>query len=105
MGWVPDSFCPHAGHGVLLFCIRWLMISVNRVERFLESGLDGGAGAESGHAPTYGRHAGRAGVRETVGDLDQWRMRVGDWRIVYRVDDGVLVVLVVTVAPRGGVYR
>jgi ParE toxin of type II toxin-antitoxin system, parDE len=46
-----------------------------------------------------------AGVRETVGDLDQWRVRVGDWRIVYRVDDGVLVVLVVTVAPRGRVYR
>jgi len=36
---------------------------------------------------------------------DRWRIRVGDWRVVYRIEDGRLVVLVVTVAPRGGVYR
>ena len=40
-----------------------------------------------------------------VGEVDQWRLRVGDWRIVYRIEDGLLVVLVVTIAPRGGVYR
>ena len=45
------------------------------------------------------------GCVKMVGRSDEWRVRVGDWRIVYRVDDGVLVVLVVTVAPRGGVYR
>ena len=45
------------------------------------------------------------GSVKLVGEEDSWRVRVGDWRIVYRVDDGVLVVLVVTVAPRGGVYR
>lgn len=45
------------------------------------------------------------GCVKMVGRPDEWRARVGDWRIVYRVDDGVLVVLVVTVAPRGGVYR
>ncbi len=45
------------------------------------------------------------GCVKLVGKADEWRVRVGDWRIVYRVDDGVLVVLVVTVAPRGGVYR
>ena len=44
------------------------------------------------------------GCRKLVGEVDQWRVRVGDWRIVYRIDDGVLVVVVVTVEPRGGVY-
>ena len=46
-----------------------------------------------------------SGCVKLAGRADEWRIRVGDWRIVYRVDDGVLVVLVVTVAPRGGVYR
>ncbi len=44
-------------------------------------------------------------VKKLVGGEGEWRIRVGDWRIVYRVDDGVLVVLVVRVAPRSGVYR
>jgi mRNA interferase RelE/StbE len=38
-------------------------------------------------------------------EVNQWRVRVGDWRIVYRIEDGRLVVMVITVAPRGGVYR
>ena len=44
------------------------------------------------------------GCLKLVGELDQWRVRVGDWRVIYRIEDGRLVVLVVTVAPRGGVY-
>lgn len=34
-----------------------------------------------------------------------WRVRVGDWRIVYQIQDAVLVVLVVDVAHRREVYR
>ena len=45
------------------------------------------------------------GCLKLVGHDDQWRIRVGDWRIVYRIDDGVLVVMVVTVTPRSGAYR
>ena len=45
------------------------------------------------------------GCLKMSGYADQWRIRVGDWRIVYRIDVGVLVVMVVTVAPRGGAYR
>ena len=45
------------------------------------------------------------GSRKLVGEVDQWRVRVGDWRIVYGIEDERLVVLVVTVAPRDGVYR
>ena len=44
------------------------------------------------------------GCLKLVGEVDQWRIRVGDWRIVYRIEDGRLVVIVVRLAPRGGVY-
>ena len=44
------------------------------------------------------------GCLKLVGHKDLWRNRVGDWRIVYRIDDGVLVVMVVTIAPRSEVY-
>jgi mRNA interferase RelE/StbE len=44
------------------------------------------------------------GVKKLVGRKDQWRIRVGDWRIVYVIEDGRLVVVVVAVGVRGGVY-
>ena len=44
------------------------------------------------------------GCLKMVGHKDHWRVRVGDWRIVYRIEDGRLVVVVVRVAVRGGVY-
>jgi mRNA interferase RelE/StbE len=34
-----------------------------------------------------------------------YRLRVGDWRVVYEVQDDQLIVLVLKIAPRGGVYR
>jgi mRNA interferase RelE/StbE len=40
----------------------------------------------------------------TAFDPPAWRVRVGDYRIVYEVDDTEVVVLVVNVAPRGEVY-
>lgn len=33
-----------------------------------------------------------------------YRLRVGDWRVVYDIDDGIRVLTVVKVASRGGVY-
>lgn len=33
------------------------------------------------------------------------RLRVGDYRIVYEVNDGELLVLVIRIGHRGGVYR
>jgi mRNA interferase RelE/StbE len=45
------------------------------------------------------------GCLKMSGSTDEWRIRVGDWRVVYRIDDGCVVVIVVRVAPRGGVYR
>lgn len=45
------------------------------------------------------------GCEKLSGFKDHWRIRVGDWRVVYRIEDGELVVLVLTVAPRGRVYK
>ncbi len=34
-----------------------------------------------------------------------YRLRVGDWRVVYTLQDDVLTVLVIRIAHRGEVYR
>jgi mRNA interferase RelE/StbE len=43
-------------------------------------------------------------VKKMAGTAGHWRVRVGDWRIVYRIEDGRLVVVIVAVAKRGAVY-
>jgi mRNA interferase RelE/StbE len=34
-----------------------------------------------------------------------YRLRVGDWRVIYEIQNDHLVILVLRVAPRGEVYR
>jgi mRNA interferase RelE/StbE len=34
-----------------------------------------------------------------------YRLRVGDWRVIYELEDDRLVILVLKIAPRGGAYR
>ena len=34
-----------------------------------------------------------------------FRIRVGDYRVIYSIDDGLLVILVIAVGHRGQVYR
>ena len=34
-----------------------------------------------------------------------YRLRVGDWRVIYEVEDDRLIIIVLRIAPRGGVYR
>lgn len=46
-----------------------------------------------------------AGVRALVGFPGLFRIRVGDYRIVYTVKDSELIVLVLRVAHRSVVYR
>ena len=45
------------------------------------------------------------GSSKLAGGSGEWRIRVGDYRIVYEIHDGRLVVLVVRVAHRREVYR
>lgn len=45
-----------------------------------------------------------AGARKLVGTDTAWRIRVGDFRVIYEVDDAILTVLVVRVGHRREVY-
>jgi mRNA interferase RelE/StbE len=45
------------------------------------------------------------GVKKLKGYENRWRIRVGDWRVVYRIEDGLLVIIVVAVGRRSKVYR
>lgn len=40
-----------------------------------------------------------------VGVGDRWRIRIGSYRVVYSINDGELVVLVIRIAHRREVYR
>jgi mRNA interferase RelE/StbE len=41
---------------------------------------------------------------QLVGGAGEWRVRVGDYRIVYEINDDVLVVLVLALGHRREVY-
>ena len=43
-------------------------------------------------------------VKQLVG-RPGYRLRVGDWRVIYTLDAGLLVVRVLDVEPRGGMYQ
>ena len=34
-----------------------------------------------------------------------YRLRVGDWRVLYEIHDDVLVIEIIKIGPRGDVYR
>jgi len=37
--------------------------------------------------------------------VDAYRMRVGDWRVIFEKHDDVLLILVLDVGARGGIYQ
>ncbi len=45
------------------------------------------------------------GVRKLEGEEDLYRLRVGDYRVLYAIRDAVLLVLVVRIADRREAYR
>jgi mRNA interferase RelE/StbE len=46
-----------------------------------------------------------AGCKKLKGDKDQWRIRVGDWRVVYIIDDDARMVRITRIAHRSAVYE
>ncbi len=45
------------------------------------------------------------GVEKLTGEEDQYRVRVGNFRVIYTIQDGRLIVTVVRVADRRDAYR
>ena len=45
------------------------------------------------------------GCKKLAGYDNLYRIRVGDWRISYAVEDDRLIVLVLEISPRSGAYR
>ncbi|MES1206396.1 MAG: type II toxin-antitoxin system RelE/ParE family toxin [Pseudomonadota bacterium] len=45
------------------------------------------------------------GAKKLKGSSELWRVRAGDYRIVYSIHDDVLTVLVVKIGNRRDVYR
>lgn len=45
------------------------------------------------------------GVEKLTGPEDLYRVRVGDWRIVYAIRDRELIVIVIRIGHRREVYR
>ena len=46
-----------------------------------------------------------SGAKKLVGGDGEWRVRAGDYRIIYEIHDGILLVLVVAVGHRRDIYR
>jgi mRNA interferase RelE/StbE len=46
-----------------------------------------------------------SGAKKLVGGDGEWRVRTGDYRIVYEIRDEVLLVLVVAVGHRRDIYQ
>ncbi len=45
------------------------------------------------------------GCRKLIGAENDWRIRVGDYRLVYEIDDAALVVRIWRIRHRREVYR
>lgn len=46
-----------------------------------------------------------ANVKKLSGSENVYRLRVADWRIVYIVEDGRLLISIVKIDVRGGIYK
>jgi mRNA interferase RelE/StbE len=46
-----------------------------------------------------------AGCKKLTGYENLYRIRVGDWRIIYAIEEDQLIVLVLAISPRGSAYR
>lgn len=49
---------------------------------------------------------GQGDVKRLQGlEIETYRLRVGDWRILFRLEEGALILLVLRAFPRGGAYK
>ncbi|WP_035799803.1 type II toxin-antitoxin system RelE family toxin [Kitasatospora mediocidica] len=90
MGYV-TRFTPHAQRDMLKISRPDALRILRRLTE-LQKGLDGGDTAAFD-------------IKALQGHAARWRLRVGDHRIVYTLEDGQLIVWVMAVGNRRDVYR
>lgn len=84
---------------------RWQVIIHRKAERVLKR-LDGDTLERMRQAIRELASEPRPiGYKKLTGYENLYRVRVGDWRIIYAIEDKQLVVLVLEISPRGGAYR
>jgi len=44
------------------------------------------------------------GCKKLVGYEGLYRIRIGDWRIAYAIEEDRLIILIIEISPRGGAY-
>ncbi|MGL5675416.1 MAG: type II toxin-antitoxin system RelE family toxin [Cellulosilyticaceae bacterium] len=44
-------------------------------------------------------------IKKLTGGVDEYRLRVGDYRIIYKMKNEVLVILVLDIGNRGQIYK
>jgi mRNA interferase RelE/StbE len=77
-----------------------------RAERFLAGLRDANLYSRLRAAiDDLGNNARPAGCVKLAGEPDLYRVRVGDYRIIYQVNDPKLTVLVLSIAHRREIYR
>jgi mRNA interferase RelE/StbE len=45
------------------------------------------------------------GAKKIQGSEDLWRIRIGDYRVIYQIHDRQLLVVIVTIGHRSDIYR
>lgn len=77
-----------------------------RAQKFLRSVTDKGLYRRLREAiDSLAENPRQAGSVKLSGSADLFRVRVGDYRILYQIQDRVLVVLIVDIGHRRGIYR
>jgi mRNA interferase RelE/StbE len=46
-----------------------------------------------------------AGAKKLQGSVDLWRIRIGDFRVIYQIHDRQMLVIIVTIGHRSDIYR
>ena len=57
------------------------------------------------HIAALGDDPRPAGCKKLAGAENSWRIRVGDYRVIYEIDDPALIVRIMRVRHRSGVYQ
>jgi len=85
--------------------VRWQLRTTGRAERELAALPEAVRQRIARRIDLLQIEARPRGSLKLAGTDDLWRLRVGDYRVIYRIEDAILVVLVIRIAHRRDAYR